>query len=306
MTANILIRAGFLLSIVFAGGAHAGDQTETISVGGYDRTYLYHLPAKAEGKLPVVLILPDAGVSGAAALKDYRWNGLADKQGFVAVGLQALPVDPARGELFQTNPWFWSDGSGRGNAKRGHLDDSAYVEAVLDDLAEHAKIDTQRVYAVGLGNGGSMASELGQKLPRRLAAVASVAGHAWSLDTPDKPVSVLLLYAASDPVDPVEGGLGMNVWSHGFDQRPPARKSADTWAAALKCSGEPAQADTGGLSLLSWHGCTGDAALDYAIVPGQGHHWPGGVDDMMSSLGPNSDFDAAGFIWTWFSRHPKA
>ena len=299
MTASGLCRGIFAASLM-ASAAHAADRTETISVGGYDRTYIYHLPESGDGRLPVVLVLPEAGVDGASALKDYRWSALADKQGFIAVGLDALPVDPARTELFQTNPYFWSDGSGRGNAKRGHLDDTAYVRAVLDDLSEHMKVDAKRVYAVGFGNGASMASELGQRLPNRLAAIALIAGHAWSPDAPTRPLSVLLLHGASDPVDPIQGGLGVNVWTHGYDQRPAARKTADIWAAALQCKGDPVKSAAGDLDLLDWQGCAGGVALDYAIIPAEGHHWPGGIDDQLSSLGPNGDFDATGYIWNWF------
>ena len=306
MTASGPCKAAFVAaSMAFTVSVHAADRTETISVGGHDRTYIYHLPESGDGRLPVVLVLPEAGVDGASALKDYRWSALADRQGFIAVGLDALPVDPNRAELFQTNPSFWSDGSGRGNAKRGHLDDTAYVRAVLEDLSEHMKVDARRIYAVGFGNGASMASELGQRLSDRLAAVAMIAGNAWSPDTPAKPLSVLLLHGASDPVDPVEGGLGVNVWTHGYDQRPAARKSADIWASALRCNPDPAKADAAGLDMLAWKGCADAVTLDYATIPGQGHHWPGGVDDQLTSLGPNTKFNATGYVWSWFQQYGR-
>jgi polyhydroxybutyrate depolymerase len=300
-----LISAAFAATILACGIAHASDKTETITINGYDRTYTYHMPSHGEGKLPIVLVLPESGVSGADAIQNYRWSSLGDKKGFIAVGLDALPVDPTRAELFQTNPSFWSDGSGRGNAKRGHLDDTAYVDAVLDDLADRVKVDPKRIYAVGFGNGGSMVNELGQRLSGKLAAIAAFAGHAWSPDTPMKPLSVLLLYGASDPVDPVTGGMGTNVWTHGFDPRPPAQKTVDTWVAALKCPGDGVKAEDNGLTAVNWDGCAGGTAVTYGIIPAQGHHWPGGDDDMMPSIGPNSDFDADGFIWAWLAKHPK-
>jgi polyhydroxybutyrate depolymerase len=293
-----------LLSCVAATAATAAEKTVKLEVQGYDRTYTYHSP-DAKGRLPLVLVLPESGVSGADALTQYRWSALADKEKFIAVGLDALPVEPAKAEMFQTNPSYWSDGSGRGNAFRGHLDDSAYVRAVLDDLDDRLSLDPKRIYATGIGNGGSMANELGVTLSGRLAAIAPVMGHLWDSDRPANAISVLMIYGAKDTVDPVEGGMGINQWTHGFDRRPAASDTAHAWAKDLACPGDPTVTSNDTMNRNEWTGCMGNASVEYVILPNQGHHWPGGVDDGLSSLGPNGSFDATGFIWQWFKDHPK-
>jgi polyhydroxybutyrate depolymerase len=296
----------FAALLLIANPAHASDKPITLSTGGYDRAYIAHRPSGQDGKLPVVLVLPDTGIDTAKALGDYGWAALADKQKFVAVVLEPLPVDPSKAEMFQTNPGFWSDGSGRGNAKRGHLDDVRYVRAVLDDLGDHMKIDPSKVYAVGIGNGGSMVNLLGIEMSDRLAGIASIAGHVWSPDKPRRPLPVLLMYGSLDPVEPVNGGMGTNAWTHGLEQRPPTLASAEAWARALDCPGLPASSSgEKGLNMTAWTGCADGSRVEYDVIPEQGHHWPGGKDDMMPSFGPTGSFDATGYIWAWFNKAGK-
>ena len=299
-----LVLAGLVLLATTS--AHASDKPVTLSTGGYERTYIAHRPSGADGRLPVVLVLPDTGMDTAKALADYGWAALADKRKFVAVALEPLPVDPSKAEMFQTNPGYWSDGSGRGNAKRGHLDDVRYVRAVLDDLADRMKIDGSKIYAVGIGNGGSMVNLLGLEMSDRLAGIAAIAGHVWSPDKPRRPLPVLLMAGSADPVEPVGGGMGLNAWTHGMEQRPPELASAEAWAKALDCTGKPASSSgESGLSVTVWNGCAEASRMEYDVIPDQGHHWPGGKDDMMPSFGPNSGFDATGYIWNWFTAPGK-
>ncbi len=305
---DVKIAAAFLFVLLCAATtAKAETKTVSLTVDEYERSYTYVTPAGTQAPLPVVIVLPDSGEDGATALDRYRWASLARREGFVVLGLDPLPVDPLKPEMFQTNPGFWSDGSGRGNARRGDLDDVAFARAALDDLSHRVHIDPLRVYATGFGNGGSMAHHLGMMLSDRLAAVAPVSGHLWGKGTPDRPLPVLMIYGASDPADPISGGPGLNVWSHAFERRPATTADATGWVQALACkTGPTANPLPKGVTDARWTGCNGDATVDYLVVPGQGHHWPDGVDDELSSLGPAADaLDGTGFIWEWFKAHPR-
>ena len=281
-----------------------------LNVGGFQRSYSYFEPdafKKVEQSFPVVLVLPDSGGDGATALKQFGWQRLAQKKLFVAVGLDPLPVDPQHPEMFQTNPGYWSDGSGRGNAQRGTLDDVAYVRAVLDDVKKRTHIDEREIFATGLGNGGSMTHLLGIALSNRLAAIAPVGGHLWSKDAPQRPLPVMMIVGASDPVDPPSGGMGLNVWTHAYERKAPAVDSAVSWAKQMGCAKGPERSTlASGVMQGAWSNCDGTASVAMLVVPGQGHHWPGGADDQLESLGPNGDaLDATAYIWDWFAAHPK-
>ena len=306
-------RRALLIAVlaVLAGRAQAAeDHTFSLKGGKYQRVYTVHVPDTAgRGPMPVVLVLPEAGSDGAQALNRYGWKDLADKQGFIAVGLTPLAVDPSKAQTFQKNPTVWSDGSGRGNATRGSIDDGQYARAVLEDLGKRYIVDERRLYAVGFGNGGSMAQLLGLVLSDRLAAVASIAGHLWSLAPPVRPLPVMLIYGAADPVDPIDGGTGVNMWTHGPEQRPAPRLSADRWAKALGCEAMPQTTRLAGkVTDTAWRTCPAGASVDMLTVPDLGHRWPGGTDDAMPAdmVGPaNNAFQAAPFLWNFFGNHPK-
>jgi polyhydroxybutyrate depolymerase len=288
--------------------AHAANMKGvTLKMGDYDRSYVYTTTGGTTDPVAVVLVLPDSGEDGATALERYRWSGLAAKEGFVAVGLDALPVEPEKPEMFQTNPYFWSDGSGRGNAHRGDLDDVAYVNAVLGDLSRRIKVDSRRVYATGFGNGASMVHRLGMQLSDRIVAIAPVSGYLWNAGIPDNFLPVMMIYGSADPVEPIRGGYGINMWTHQMDQAPATTASAVGWVQALGCKTGPTGSKLPSeVTQTSWSDCAGKASVDYIVVPGQGHHWPGGVDDDMSSLGPNTAaLDATPFIWDWFKNHSR-
>jgi polyhydroxybutyrate depolymerase len=301
----------FAILLVFSLPAHAADtKTVSLTVDKQARTYIYHKPRHATEPLPVVLVLHDVGGTAEAALKDYHWLEASDADGFLVVGLQALPVEPGRAAMYQTNPSIWSDGSGRGNAKRGNLDDSAYVRAVLEDLGKDFDLDPKRIYAAGFANGGSMAQLLASKLSDKLAAVASVAGHRFTTDTPHDPEAILLLYGGVDFIDPLDGSAGINPWTRAPDPKPAPIKSAEGWAQALGCSNSRATATLAHkVSETLWHTCRDGASVTYLVVPDLGHHWPGGEDDQLPPdlTGPNSDaLDATTFIWNFFKNHPKS
>ncbi len=293
---------------LFAVQAHAETRSVDLTVDGHARSYSYVAPSHAEERLPVVLLLPDSGMASEAMLDGDGWGRLAREKNFIAVALKPLPVDPARPEMFQTNPGFWSDGSGRGNAKRGALDDIAYVRAALDDLRRRETVDEKRLFATGLGNGGSMVHRLGMELSDRLAAIAPVAGHLWVTQQPARPLAVILIVGGRDPVDPPAGGSGLNVWTHGLERRPAARLDAASWAEALGCTTQGSMLPlSGGAVHDVWSGCADGGSVEGVFVPGLGHHWPGGADDDMASLGPrDGTLDATRFLWDWFSTHPRS
>src|SRR6185503_2395955 len=60
----------------------------------------------------------------------------------------------------------------RSRAHRDHVDDVAFVAALLDAVPRHHAIDPRRVYATGISNGGIFAHYLAAHLAGRLAAIA--------------------------------------------------------------------------------------------------------------------------------------
>jgi hypothetical protein len=59
-------------------------------------------------------------------------------------------------------------------AMRNAMDDVGFTRAVIDDLSRRARIDSRRIYATGISNGGMMAYRLGVELAGRITAIAPV------------------------------------------------------------------------------------------------------------------------------------
>ena len=51
-----------------------------------------------------------------------------------------------------------------------------FVATLLDDLAGVANVDSRRVFATGMSNGGMMCYRLAAELSDRIAAIVAVAG----------------------------------------------------------------------------------------------------------------------------------
>ena len=106
----------------------------------------------------------------------------------------------------QSTAEHWNSGSG---FSKSETDDLGFVETLLDQLGETRNIDTDRVYAIGMSNGGMMSYLLACRLSQRIAAIASVTGS-MTVDSENcianRPVPVMQIHGVEDDV--VLGGPG--------------------------------------------------------------------------------------------------
>ena len=132
-----------------------GNHNLSLKMGDVTRSYLVHVPPKHDPTMatPVVLVLHGAGTNGAIMVPFCGLNGKADEAGFVAV----YPNGTGLANLMLT----WNSGGFRGKMADGKADDVAFLERLLDDLATMVKVDSKRVYATGMSNGGMMCYYVG-------------------------------------------------------------------------------------------------------------------------------------------------
>jgi polyhydroxybutyrate depolymerase len=255
-----------------------GGHRVSLSPGGHDRSYLFHVPP-ALGPLPLVMMLHGAGGSAQFAADETGWSQLADKAGFTVVYPEGVPVYPKRVSKFLTNPQEWNDGSGR-----GHEEDVGFLLAVLDDLDHIA--DLSRVYITGFSNGAGMAFRFTAEHADRVAAIAPVAGHCWVADPhPSRTVPTFYLTGDADPLMPIDGGQARTPWGK-VQGRPAVADTLHRWAAAI---GQP----------------PGSELFPVRIIADHGHHWPGGKALLGERLGglASPAVDATDEIWDFLRRH---
>jgi polyhydroxybutyrate depolymerase len=103
---------------------------------------------------------------------------------------------------------------------------------LVAELGKTACIDTKRVYATGLSNGGAMAHLLACKAADVFAATAPVSmGNGVTDCNPSRPISVLMTRDMSDPLVSYGGG--------GLLGFPSAMADFDMWKMLDGCVGSP-------------------------------------------------------------------
>lgn len=279
------------------------DVRRTITSSGVQRWYLLTVPPAHTGAAPLPLLLDFHGLTEGAEIHT-RMSGfdqLAGPDGFVLATPNGTK-DPVQWSVAAT-----------GNA------DVAFVDDLIDRLGQDLCLDLSRVYATGLSNGAMFSSVLACQQHGRVAAIAPVAGVLlpdWCQTT--RPVPVLAVHGTADPILPFNGGVGdLGAMLSGQTDAshvsvPPADldgagypENVRRWAAHNRCQAKPADSRPVTDVILRTYDCPADAAVEFYVVEGGGHSWPGSTFSRQVErvVGPtNMDLHASEVIWAFLSR----
>lgn len=257
------------------------DATWTLDVGGVTRRANVHVPASIDPaqRTPVVINvhgrLHDA--PGQASIS--HAIAKADAAGFIVVHPQSA-----------TSPTSWNAGGGCCDPAAGdNVDDSGFIRALLDELEAKLCVDPDRVYVMGLSNGGYLAHRLACELSPRIAAIGAVAGLLQLNPCPvERPMPVFMAHGTDDTlVDYSWSGATVRFWT-GTNQ----------------CSTQTTTYQHGDASCVTHGGCSANADVVMCTIDGGGHQWPGG--DALPLLGKKSDdLIATDALWDFFVAHPR-
>jgi polyhydroxybutyrate depolymerase len=276
-----------------------------------DRWYLLTTPKDLEADTPLPLVLDFHGLAEGADVHALmtRLPEYGQEEGFLVVSPQGTgtPVRWAVAPDIQANA------------------DLQYTKALLDQLEAEQCIDLSRVYATGLSNGAFMSSIVGCTMADRIAAIAPVAGLIRPPRCkPSRPVPVLAFHGTEDPILLFNGGVGDrlgNVLPGGDGKVEPSDdeatvpeadldgagypQTAQEWATANGCTGEPKDEDLTDTVIERTWDCPPDGVVDFLIVEGGGHSWPGSKfsANLEKIVGPTDlTIDADELIWHFFQR----
>jgi polyhydroxybutyrate depolymerase len=104
---------------------------------------------------------------------------------------------------------FWNATDACCNAYDQPVDDSAYLEAIIERVRATYNVDPTRIYLFGVSNGGFMAYRMACDHADKIAAIASFASATFLDSTscrPSQPVSVLQIHGTADEIVPYDGG----------------------------------------------------------------------------------------------------
>jgi polyhydroxybutyrate depolymerase len=306
---NVALAIPFFVAVAVLSGylVRAGSDRghERIRVDERKRTYILHVPPNYDGNaaMPLVVALHGRLGTGSGEEKLTHLNKVSDEYGFIVVYPDGLERS-------------WADGRGGTPADKNGVDDVKFVSALIDKVESEYQVDTARVYATGMSNGGFMSGRLACELSDRVAAVAIVAASLSESVAarchPAKPVSVMIIQATEDPLVPLAGGaLGRNggggmVLSHDAAVR--------KFAEVNLCATEPEKkhitdraGDGTSLDVVSYGSCAGGSEVQGYVVNNGGHTWPGGMQYLPASIigKTTHNLDSSEVIWDFLSRHTR-
>lgn len=299
-----LLVTACLVCVFAVGPVSADDVTRKLTVDGWERSYLVHVPAghDVSAPAPVVLILHGAGLNAVTMQNLTQFDVVADREDCLAVYLNGTGANP----LMLT----FNAGGLKPPFDRNLPDDVRYTAAVLDDLATIAAIDERRVYACGYSNGGMMCYRLAAELSDRVAAIGSVAGtQAVEFPLPPRPVPVMHFHGSNDTIVPPNGP---------DETIPPfltflsLDETIAIWTGQNACPPKPAvrllpnAARDGTLVIRSrYTPCSAGADVELYWIIGGGHTWPGAATPPNPITGRTTkDISANELLWEFFAAHP--
>jgi polyhydroxybutyrate depolymerase len=214
----------------------AKDSQEKVDVDDISRSYVVHVPPGYDQQqhYPVVILLHGQNQDANEMARLTHFNQLADKDSVIAVYPNALHGEwnigvrpeavsegmPQRRRGYGRGGWpgggggypgggggYPGGGQGGGdnpdqNRNRSQpADDVAFLNQVLDQVALKYSVDTRRIYATGLSDGGFMALRAGCNMADRVAAIAAVGASMpkTMICLPSRAVPALFIHGTDDP-----------------------------------------------------------------------------------------------------------
>ena len=261
----------------------------TIEHDGLVRDYVLHLPPTyEESEQNLALVFNFHGyTSNAEQQRLYSgMDNVADTANFIVCYPNG--VDNA-----------WNVGWDFGSTE----DDVGFISALIDNLVENYKIDSDRIYSCGMSNGGFFSYKLACELNDKITAIASVTGSmvpGTELEcTPNRAVPVMEIHGTADFIVPYGGSPGVAL---------PIEDVVNFWVQNNQCE-SPGESfifpdisisDQSTAFNIVYGQCAENTSVEFITILNGGHTWPGAG---LSVGVTNLDINASEIIWAFFDKH---
>jgi polyhydroxybutyrate depolymerase len=278
---------------------------QDMTVDGAARWYLLTTPAHPQAHKAVPVVVDMHGLIEGATLhaQTTQFGPKAASTGFIAV----FPNGTG-------SPVSWDISTRKPNA------DLDFIKAMLSQLEANMCVDTSRVYATGLSDGAFLTSVLACTMANTFAAFAPVSGiFVPSPCHPARRVPIMAFHGTADPIVLFNGGIGATLNHLLGGPAPPPTTLPPTklsgkgiplyvkrWAALDHCAPRLSDRHVSKHVVLRTYQCPAGAAVEFYIVLGGGHSWPGSkVSASLDSVtGPTTfEINATNLIWKFFEQY---
>lgn len=279
-----------------------GDHYFSLKHNGLMRHYRVHVPPTYNPAQKTALVIAFHGGGGdmdyMARNEYYGLLSKADQEGDIIVFPNGYSRFPS-GKLAT-----WNAGDCCGDARDKQIDDVGFVKEIVGNLNRQMNIDNNRIFAIGMSNGGMMAYRLACELPEIFAAVVSVAGTDNTKSChPSRTVSILHIHAQNDTHVLFGGGAGPGSFRDeskvtDFVSVPQTIKN---WTTHNQCQGIPERIlNVKGAYCDLYNNCNQQSRVQLCVTEAGGHSWPGGHKPRGET--PSRALSANDVIWDFFRR----
>ena len=246
-----------------------GKVTKELIINGTTREYIIYVPENYTGTSSVPLLLSFHGLTSNMEFNfNYtNFDQLAENENFIVVHPNGID-----------NRW---------TVNASNNPDIDFIEALLDQLENDYKIESNRIYSTGMSNGGNFSFTLACGLNNRIAAFASVTGlmlqAAIGDCIPTRPLSILHIHGTEDQIANyafVHGGLDFWIEHNATNMNPIVSNSPNIDTQ----DGSTVEKDA------YLNGEDGVEVLHRKVIGG-GHQWPG--------FQGNMDINASEEVWNF-------
>ena len=282
--------------------------SKTIHHEGVKRTYHIHLPPgfRKDKPAPLVLALHGGGGKGRKFDQGTTQGTLttaADQRGIVLVFPEGMNKQ-------------WCDGRTEIIKNKCH-DDVGFISKIIDAMVSAYGIDSRRVYATGISNGGFMSVRLAMDLSEKITAIAPVTAQiskALKDKSPKRPISVMFVNGTRDPLVPFKGGqIRLFKYGRGRGEILSTMASMKRFHRFNGCPKSSTKdkipdwdPDDGAIvETETYSGCKEETEVVLVKVIGGGHTWPGGKQYLSPKMVGVvcRDINASEMILDFFLRH---
>ena len=296
-----------VFSFTLVGEAQLRTETGYLEHDGYQRQYEIFVPSdySSSNKYPLVLIFHGGGGTAKGLVRGTRgrFNQLAEKNKFIAIypnGYKKSWNDGARDTLAP--------------ARKLNIDDVGFIDKLITKLENQINIDSHKIYACGISNGGFMVQRLAYELSEKIKGIGVVAANLSVVQSqkkfPENQVSVIFINGTQDPLVPYEGGE-VTVFKQKRGKVLSVDKSIKTWKEINNCTKKVSEIHFPDINLsddctavkAEWQNPENPNIKVTAIkVNGGGHTWPGTKQYLPKRwVGKlNRDFNGCDEIWKFF------
>ena len=289
----------FLFMLISCGNEETGFVEErVIEHEGLERSFLIYVPKNIKENAPLVVAI-HGYTSSAKTLMGYSGiNQIADKEGFLVAYPQGTK-DSRDNNFFNVGYEFHSDSK---------VNDVNFIREIVLNLTKDYKLNSKRVFATGMSNGGDMSYLLACTSSDLFTAVAPVAGVMMK-DTlencnPEKKIPIFEIHGTKDSISKFEGDMNNeDKWGAYYDLPSTIEFWVNKHALNEKETIQLENKNTEDGTTITFERYWSDESqreVWFYIVNDGNHTWPGMTG--LFSRTANQDINSAEEIWKFFSK----